>query len=531
MSAFFKRIDERISVSSDRRGNSVKNVVVSLSVSILTLILSFFNRTVFVRALSAEYLGLNGLFSNILSFLALSELGIGGAFGFALYKPLKDGDTRKLSSLMAVFRRLYTIVGLTILAVGLLLTPFLSCFFRQMPENIPDIRLFFLLNVAGTAISYFFSYKRTLMICDQKEFLSTLLFGTFRVLAVAMQMIILLCTGSYFWYLIAMIGCGFAENLTAAHIADMLYPFLSDRHPAPLDPEERVRLKKNTAAIFLHKLGGTLVFSSDNIIISRFVGLIPMGLYSNYALIISSIDAILHKALVSLTASIGNLMVSSEKEHHRQIFSHVLFLNCWIYGAASVCLICLIDPFLRVWLGQEYLLDPSVLILAVVNFYLNGVRKTVLIFKDAAGVFTQDKYKPFIEGIVNILVSVPLAIRFEIQGVIFGTIFSTLAVAFWYEAFVFFRYSFQQGVGRYLLVQARFFLLNIALAISCYYLCALIEAGPLCTLLIRIPICLILPSTFYLIGFRRSGNLGYLRELKSSLLVKYGVRNASKRRL
>lgn len=526
----FRKIVERMSVSSDRRGSSTKNVAVSLSVSILTLILSFFSRTVFVRTLSTEYLGLSGLYNNILSFLALSELGIGSAFSFALYKPLKEGDTRRLCSLMAAFRRFYTAIGLIILTMGLLLTPFLSFFIREMPENIPGIRLYFVLNVFSASVSYFFSYKRTLIICDQKEYISTLLFGVFRVFAVALQMIVLLCTGSYFWYLIVMISCGLMENLTAARIADILYPFLLDRHPAPLEPEESARLKKNTGAIFLHKLGGTLVFSSDNIIISKFVGLIPIGLYSNYALIITSIEGILNKAFVSLTASIGNLMASSEPEHHRQVFSHVLFLNCWIYGVASVCLLCLLDPFLHAWLGADYLLDQSVTVFAVLSFYLTGVRKTVLIFKDAAGVFTQDRYKPFIEGVVNILVSVPLAIRFGIQGVIFGTVFSTLAVAFWFEALVFFRHSFHQGIGGYLLTQALFFILNLTLAGGCFLLCSAIDAGPLGTLLMRIPICLILPSALYLLIFRRSGDFAYFRELGSSLLAKHGMMIGSKRK-
>ena len=519
-----KRILEKISASAGRRVNSTRNVTVSLAVSIFSLILSFFSRTVFINKLSAEYLGLSGLFSNILSFLFLSELGIGNAFSFALYKPLKDGDKGNLSSIMALFRKLYHIVGMIILVTGLLITPFLSFFLKNEPENIPDIQLYFVVMVVGTALSFLFSYKRILLISDQKEYISNLIFGIFRFLAAASQIIILLYTGSYFWYLIAMIGCGLMENLTAAYVANILYPFLSDKNPAPLSIEDRKELKKNTFAIFMHKIGGTLVFSSDNIIISKYVGLIPIGLYSNYALIITSIDGILNKAMLSLTASIGNLMTSSDSDYQQKIFSHVLLLNCWIYGAASVCLLCLMEPFLNLWIGSNYLLENTVLILAILSFYITGIRKTLLIFKDASGIFTQDKYKPLIEGLVNILVSIPLAIHFGIQGVILGTIISTLCVAFWFEAFVFFRNRFHRGFGEYLFVQLRFILLNFIIASLCCFLCKFINLNPLWNLLVRIPICLIVPSFIYLVIFRKTESFAYFQDLISPYIKKFGIR-------
>ena len=498
----------------DRRVSSARNAVTVLLVSLVTLVASFVNRTVFVRCLSAEYIGIGGLLSNLLSFLSLAELGIGSAIHFALYRSLEQGDIEKTKTLMAVYKRLYRWVGLAIFGVGVLLTPILPWLIKELPEtiSISDINLYYWMYLGNTSLSYFFSYKRALIICDQREYISTLTAGLFHVAAVALQSTVLLLTHSYTAFLVISLVFTLAENLTVSAIAERLYPFLREKPVKALSEQESQALKRNISAQFLHRVGGIVVFCSDNIIISKFVGLVETGLYSNYTLILTSVNSILNRMISSVTASVGNLMAGSEDDHSEAIFYHVLFLNAWLYGFASICLFCLYQPFIRLWLGKVYLLTDMTVIMIVTSFYINGVRLTLLIFKDASGVFAQDRYKPLVEGAVNILVSIPLAMRYGVTGVLLGTIISTLAVAFWYEALVFFRVRYGKGTGRYMLCQLRYLVLTALIALLCRTLCSAVPSTTPGAFFAQMAICMVVPNALYYFCFRKSADFAYLRE-------------------
>lgn len=498
----------------DRRISSARNASTVLLVSLVTIVASFFNRTVFVRCLSAEYIGLGGLLGNLLGLLSLAELGIGSAIHFGLYRSLGQSDIEKTKSLMAVYRCLYRWVGFSILGIGALLTPILPRLIKELPEtiSISEINLYYWMYLGSASLSYFFSYKRALIICDQREYISTLTGGLFHVVAVALQASVLLLTHSYIAYLAISLLLTLAENLTISSIANRLYPFLREKNVAELSAQESQTLRRNISAQFLHRVGGIVVFSSDNIIISKLVGLMEAGLYSNYTLILASVNSIFNRVLSGVTASVGNLMAGSDDSHSESIFYHVLFLNAWLYSFASVCLLCLFQPFIRLWLGEDYLLKDMTVAMIVTSFYINGVRLTLLIFKDASGVFAQDRYKPLVEGAVNILISIPLAIRYGVMGVLLGTVVSTFAVAFWYEALVFFRVRYGKGVGKYLFCQLRYLALALLAALLCRTLCAAVPSDTLRAFLTRMVICLVVPNALFCICFSRTPDFAYVRE-------------------
>lgn len=498
----------------DRRVNSARNASTVLLISLVTLVTSFVNRTVFVRCLSAEYIGLGGLLGNLLGLLSLAELGIGSAIHFALYRSLGQSDIEKAKSLMAVYRRLYRWVGFSILGIGVLLTPILPRLIKELPEtiSISEINLYYWMYLGSASLSYFFSYKRALIICDQREYISTLTGGLFHVVAVALQASVLLLTHSYIAYLAISLLLTLAENLTISSIANRLYPFLREKTVADLSTQELQTLRRNISAQFLHRVGGIVVFSSDNIIISKFVGLMEAGLYSNYTLILTSVNGILNRMISAVTASVGNLMAGSDDSHSESVFYHVLFLNAWLYGFASVCLLCLFQPFIRLWLGEDYLLTDMTVAMIVASFYINGIRLTLLIFKDASGIFTQDRYKPLVEAAVNILISIPLAIRYGVMGVLLGTVISTLTVAFWYEAYVFFRVRYGKGLGRYLFCQFEYLAITFLAVLLCRALCTVVPSDTPGAFLARMAICLLVPNVLFYICFKRTADFAYVKE-------------------
>lgn len=464
-------------MTESRTKKSIRNVVYSFLTYFVTLLVSFINRTVFIYFLSTEYLGLNGLFSNILSFLALAELGIGTAINYALYKPLQENNYELVKSLMKLYKKMYIIIGVSVFAIGGVLTPFLQFFIKDMPDGIDHIHLYFVLYVFNTGISYFYTYKRSLIICDQKEYISSITTAVSSICLSVFQIIALYLTHSYILYVSLMIVCTICENMVISHIANRLYPYLKEKTVEGLNCEVSNSIRKNVFALFFHKIGTVIVFATDNIIISKFIGLTVVGFYSNYTMIVSPLNTLIGKIFNSLIASIGNIATSNDKEHLEIILNRIIFANVWIYGFSAICLVSLLQDFIILWLGENFLLSSNLVIIISVNFYISGVRKSVLIYRNAIGLFWYDRYKPIIESALNIVLSIPFAIYFGIEGVLLGTIGSSLLIPFWMEAYVLYKYYFEKGVLRYLFRQILYAIQVVFVALATYVVVSFLPHG------------------------------------------------------
>lgn len=410
---------------------------------------------------------------------------------------------------MALYKRLYTVIGVVILLLGVSLTPFLSVFIEDMPQDIPALRLYYVMFVADSAASYFFTYKRSLLFCDQKEYISTVQSFVFSILTTLVRLVVLIRTHDFFWYLLVTIVGTLLGNIAISVIAGRVYPFLKDTHIQPLAVEERKSIRDNTRAMIFHRVGDVLVFSTDNLIISRFVGLVGVGLYSNYTLLIRSVNGLIGRLFASATASVGSLIASGERERCREVLDHVVVFSVWLYGFTGICLFCLAGPFIKLWAGESYLLPQVTLAAAVVSFYLTGLRQPVLLFKETAGIFRQDRYKALIEAAVNIVLSIPLAIRFGITGVILGTILSTLLVCFWFEVYVVFHNLFDGGTRRYLMRQALYGVMNASLCTVTFALCQLVKDEGLAGFLLKMGVCILFPNLVYYLAFGRTAHFRY----------------------
>lgn len=498
---------------SSRKANSIKNVSYSISSYFLTTVMQFVNRTIFIQILSSSYLGLNGLFSNILSFLSLTELGLGTAMNYALYRPLKENDTEKIKSVMALYKKCYCTIGAIVLLLGSSLTPFLNVLIKDMPSDMPNIYIYYLLYVLNSGISYFYTYKRSIIICNQKEYISSITTTVARLVTSLLQILLLILTKSFILYLSTAVLVTFTENICISVIADKLYPYLKDKNVTGLSHEELGKIKKNVFAMMFHKMGQVIVFATDNIIISKFVGLAAVGIYSNYTLIINSVNSILARFFTAITASVGELTVSKESGYTENIFSRILFANIWIYGFCSVCFFCLMQPFIHLWLGENYVMSNYTLLFAIISFYITGIRKTVLTFKDAAGIFWSDRYKPIAESICNILFSIPLAIQFGVSGVLLGTIASSLLISFWIEPYVLYKNLFQKSCCGYFIKQAFYFILFCIIGFVTKFLCSLVPGSGILNLLVLIVLCGIVPNLLFAIFVFHTEDFNYYKKL------------------
>ena len=269
----------------DRAEHIKKNLKFAMAGELLLAALKFLSRRVFVLMLGREYLGLNGLFTDVLSMLSLAELGFSVSITYSLYRPVAQGDKEMIKSLIRLYRLVYRAVGLVVLGLGLALTPFLGFFIKEMPENIPNIPVVYVLNLINASISYFFAYKSTLLFVHQQKYVETAIRAAVSLAATAAQIGVLLLTRNYFYYLLLAIGATAVQNAAISIKADRLYPYLREKNVRPLPKEILEEIRRNVRAMLLHRLGAVAVFNTDSLLISKFVGVAAAGLYSNYMMI------------------------------------------------------------------------------------------------------------------------------------------------------------------------------------------------------------------------------------------------------
>lgn len=399
-------------------------------------------------------MGISGLFSNILSMLALAELGVGSAMTFSLYIPLAQNDIEKIKSLMNFYQKAYRIIGTIVLLLGTILLPVYPYFISVQPD-IPHLNLIYILYMLNSGASYFFTYKRALIISDQKKYIESIVSCCRVIIANTVQIIILLASQNFILYLTCQICCTILENVAISHIANRMYPFLREKNVMPLDKQDFKMIRRNAGAMVTHKIGAIVVNSTSSILISRFISLSVAGIYSSYTLIVNNVTGIIGQAFSAITGSVGNLEASEEPDKIYDVFHKLFFLNFFSIGFCTICLLCLFQPFVVLWLGSGYLLPDYVMILIVVDFYIQGMRKLIMTFRDASASYYYDRYKPIVESIINFTLSVLLIKYYGLPGLLYGRIISTLLTCTWVEPFVVYKHvffeKFRDFIKRYIL--------------------------------------------------------------------------------
>lgn len=450
-----------------RTRNSLINISTNVIGQIVQMLLQFISRTIFVRFLSEQYLGINGLFGNILNLLSLTELGFGTAIIYSLYKPIAENDEKHITQLMNMYRRIYSVVAFAILGIGLLLVPFLD-YFIAGENTIPNLRLLYVLYLLNTVFSYFLIYKRSLIEADQKQYICTIYQKIFSIIQNIVQIFVLFATHNYILYLLVMIFCNIMTNICISMKADHMYPWLKQDDKSLPDKTERMAIYKNTLAMSMHKLGTVCVNSTDNILMSALVSLGSVGIYSNYTLITGNVSLFAGLIYNSLTASIGNLGADCEKQKLYDTYRTLNFFCFIITSFCTLCLFSLLNPFLMVWLGEKYIFNISVVAIITLNYYLSGMRQMTLKFRDALGIFWYDRYKAVAEAIINLVCSFVLTKMYGIIGIFIGTTLCNVCVNLWVEPHILYKYGFQRSSKAYYWEYGRYTLFTLVLAVVLY---------------------------------------------------------------
>ena len=500
-----------------RLKNTLMNLIAAWGGQLVLIFVKFFTRRFFTRYLDVVYLGIDGTFSTIISTLSLAELGIGGAIAFSLYKPLANEDQETTKSLMAYYKHIYQVIGIIIGVLGLAIMPFLYQLSNDLP-HIPYLRLIFFLYLCNTVLSYFCSYRTTLLNADQKKYIYLTNHYVFYIIMNIVQIVVLYVTKNFFVFISAQILFTISENLNIARIAGKKYPLLKEKNVQPLHAEIKSMIWKNTKNMAIGRVGNIIIDSSDVLILSKFLGTVTVGFYNNYQLIISSIQAILTQFTDAMLPSIGNLYAQGNKERIVDIFYVSNFLNTWIYGWVSICIINLIQPFVTIWVGEKYLLSLATVIILVLRLYIKGMRNIVNTYRTAFGLFKCERWKSVAEGILNIILSIIFVYYLGMEGVFFGTVISALVVGIWPEVLELFRDGFDLSQGRYYLRYMIYSIIWIIIGGGIYSICLQIHGGLFITFLIRAIICIIIPNVIWYLIWRKSSEMKYLFEVGKGIL-------------
>lgn len=501
----------------DKAAHIKRNLKFAIVGELLLAALKFLSRRAFVILLGREYVGLNGLFADILSVLSLAELGFSVSITYSFYHPVAEGNTEMIKSLVRLYRRVYQAVGLVVFALGLSLTPFLSFFVKEMPKNIPNIALIYILNLVNASISYFFAYKSTLLFVHQKKYIETSIRAAVSLAATAAQIAVLFLSGNYLYYMYLSIVAIVVQNVSVSMQADRCYPYLREKDVRPLPREIMEEIHRNVRAMLLHRVGAIAVFNTDNLLISKFVGVAAAGLYSNYMMIRGFLNMIVNALFDAITPVLGNLTATGTEDSKREAFCRLSFFSAWLFGWMSICLLCLYAPFIDLWLGKGYLLSKPAVLLIVLNFYVSSMRIPVNNTKGVLGLFWDDRYKSIVEAVFNLAVSVPLAMRWGVEGIMAGTLISTFAFPFWCEPLVLYSRGLHMPARKYFANYLIHLIITVAAGVLTWILCGFTSGG-MTGLIWKAMICAVVPNLVFWVSYHQTREFAFLTKKLFGLL-------------
>lgn len=483
--------------------------------SFLTIAIGLISKKIFIDILGTEYLGLNGLFSNIIAVLGIAELGFGTAIIYNMYKPMADKDHEKIKSLMQFYKKMYRYVAAAVFVIGLSLMPFLSSIVGEVtiPVNIYVVYMLFILD---TTASYILSYKRSILYVDQRNSVISLIHVGYLILNALIQISVLIITKNYYLYLVVKVLMNIAENIVIAIITNRQYPFIIEKNVQRLDKRVEKDIFKKIRAMFFHKIGSYVVMGTDNIIISRYLGLVTVGLYSNYSLVINSLNSLIGQGISALTPTVGHLLVTETKQKIFDTFKKIRFVNFWLATVSGCGIFLVLQPFVSIWIGEEYLL--SIVTLAVLTFiyFQNLMRYTYSAFKDSAGIFYEDRFVPIVESLLNIVFSIILVKICGLPGVFIGTIISSLALwCYSYPKFVY-KKLFDRSYAMYARETLGYILLFVSITATGYLITPLFNIkSPFVQVIVNVIFSIVFSNVVLIIIFRK--NVYYI-EMKKKII-------------
>ncbi len=496
-----------------RSRNSIKNIYISILTQVIITILGFISRKVFLDNLGTEYLGVNGLLTNVLSMLSLVEGGIGTSIVYNLYSPLAKKEEDKIIALVQLYKKIYGFLSIVIFMLSFALYPFLGMFIKEK-DSLSNLGVIYFIFVLKNVISYLNAHKWSLINADQKGYVIAKYNLLFNIITTLSKIIVLVTTKNYVLFLLIELLVFAIQNIWNGKIVNKRYRYIITNKKYKVDEKVKENLIINVKAIFLHNIGTYCIFGTDNLLISSFISITAVGIYSNYTMIISQMSSFFTPILNGVGESVGNLIATESKEKSYRIFKVLYLVNFWIYSVCTIFLYNLLEPFIEWWLGHGLLIDRLSFIVILINFYLSGMRSSILTYKMKAGRFVEDKYMPILEAIINLISSILLVKWLGLAGIFVGTTISTILIPFWIQPRIVYNKVFEKASVEYFKKYLYFVLLTLLVGGVTTLLCISLNLeNNFGGLVSKGLICAIVPNVIYVIIFFKKEEFQYIWSL------------------
>lgn len=483
----------------DRTKNATRNIIFGAILKVYQLLIPFVMRTLIIYLLGVQYLGLNSLFGSVLQVLNLAELGVGSAMVYSMYKPIAEDDETTICALMKLYKIYYRIIGSVICILGLILLPFIPKLVNEdIPEDI-NIYILYLMNLVATILSYWlFAYRNSILQAHQRIDVTSKVMLITETIKYVLQIAVLVIYHNYYYFVLVILLTQILTNVMTAIVAYKMYPQFQ---PKGKLPKEQIKtINGRIRDLFTSRLGSVIVNASDTIVISAFLGLTTLAIYQNYFYIITAVIGMITIIFTSVTAGIGNSLIVEKPEKNFLDLQKFTFIIAWIAGVCVSCFVCLFQPFIKVWVGKDLLLDFPVIICFSIYFFVFEINQLLNAYKDAAGIWHEDRFRPLITGIVNIGLNLIMVQFIGVYGIILSTVLSMLFVGMPWLLHNLFTVLFDRKYLKpYLKKLLMYAIVIFVTTVVNYQICNLFVLPDILLIIVRLLICLIIPNIMFFI--------------------------------
>jgi len=486
----------------ERTKNASRNMFFGSILKIYQLLVPFVMRTAMIYFLGVQYLGLNSLFSSVLQVLNLAELGVGSAMVYSMYKPIADDDTDTICALMRLYKIYYRIIGLVVCVAGLILLPFIPYLIKgEVPPDI-NVYILYVLNLGATVLSYWlFAYKNSILQAHQRTDMISKVMLVTETVKYILQFVILAIFHNYYLFVIVLLLSQVLTNIFTAFVANRMYPQYQAKGKLPR--EEIQQINRRIRDLLTSKIGAVIVNSADTIVISAFLGLNVLAVYQNYFYVITAVIGMITIIFASVTAGISNSIVVETKEKNFNDLRKFTFIIAWIAGICTSCFLCLFQPFMRLWVGKDLLLDYSIVICLGIYFFIYELNQLLNTYKDAAGIWHEDRFRPLVTALTNLTLNL-ISVQFiGLYGVVLSTVLSMLFVGMpWLLHNLFTTLFDKKYLVPYLKKLVRYVIVVFISCVITFPVCSLFHLPDILLIVVRLACCCIIPNIIFFLAYR-----------------------------
>lgn len=505
---------------STRKRNSIRNTLWGLINKFTSLIGQFLIRTIIIEYIGVVFLGLNSLMVSILQVLSLAELGFSNAIIYSLYKPLANKEIEKVRSLLSFYRKVYRFVGIVIILIGIVIIPFIPKIIKQELPSGFNIYIFYMFYLLNTSLSYFlFAYKTALITADQRNDIISKISLLSQVVLYLLQVFVLILTHNIYYFVLAAIVSTLMNNILIEYVSRKLYPeyFCSGY----INRIEKNSIIKLVGGIMVQKLCQTFRTSLNSICLSAFTSLTIVAIYGNYYYFLTILISMCSVFTSAVSASIGNCIATKNKKENYDDMNHFIFGYSWLSGWTSICLLCLSNPLMDLWVGRNLTFPFHIVLMMTIYYYILSMGDIRALYHSAAGLWWQGKKIWLFEALLNLLLCVILGKYWGVEGIVLSMIITVLFVNFGMGSNILFKFFFTEfKIKQYFYIHLKYILISLVIGAITFVICDQVQTTGIFNCILKGIICLLIPNTLYILIYSRTEQFRYFKKQFMNIRLK-----------